>query len=236
VTVVLVHGAGAGAWMWRLVARELDARGVAHAEVDLPTCGTSVDPNLDFHTDAAHVRDTIDGIDGPVVLVANSYGGVVITEAGWAHPGVSHLVYVAAFMPDRDENVWDLMGRNATPEFVPAVRVGEDGLFTYDPAVVQALAMQQAPPEVGAWAAGAVGPIAMGMRGSPFVAGAAWREVPSTYVVCADDRSLQPASQRRWASERATDRVEVPYDHCPQLSHPAEIAAVLASVAPCRTT
>src|SRR5579871_5973595 len=80
-TVVLVHGALGGAWIWELVGKELDARGIAHVQVDLPSVGVDVDPTSDMHGDAAHVRAVIDGLSGPVVLCGNSYGGVVITRS-----------------------------------------------------------------------------------------------------------------------------------------------------------
>jgi pimeloyl-ACP methyl ester carboxylesterase len=44
--------------------------------------------------------------DGPSILVAHSYGGAVITEAG-TDPSVAELVYVAAHMPDAGENEAD---------------------------------------------------------------------------------------------------------------------------------
>src|SRR4051794_41096393 len=99
-TVVLVHGAGGGAWMWEPLVKELDARDIEHVEVDLPTSDQSREPTMNFHDDADHVRSVLDEVDGPIVLVGNSYGGVVITEASAEHPNVVRLVYLAAFMPD----------------------------------------------------------------------------------------------------------------------------------------
>jgi thioesterase domain-containing protein len=52
-TVVLVHGAGGGAWCWEPLGKELDERGVAHVEVDLPTMAVDGNPILGFHDDAA---------------------------------------------------------------------------------------------------------------------------------------------------------------------------------------
>jgi pimeloyl-ACP methyl ester carboxylesterase len=230
-TVVLVHGAGGGAWMWGPVDRELDARGINHVAVDLPTATLGVDPTLDAHADAAHVRTVLDRLDGPLLLCGNSYGGVVITEASAGHPRVSRLVYLAAFMPDTDDEFLSFMSVNATPEFATGAEFGEDGLIRFVPEVVKKLAFQQAPSEVASWAAGRLRPMAMGGGGSPTMTGIGWKTIPSTYVVCAEDRSLRPGAQRRWAAERATDRVEVPFDHCPHLSHPAEIADLLAELA-----
>ena len=233
-TVVLVHGAGAGAWMWEPLGVELDARGVEHVEVDLPTVGMGVDPGWDVHTDAAHVRALLDGLDGPVVLCGNSYGGAVITEASAGHPDVIRLVYLAAFMPDADDELAAFMPNNTTPEFVTAAAFGDDGLIRFDPELSKKFAFQQAPPEIATWAADRLAPMAMGFGGAPTVTAVGWRSIPSTYVVCSEDHSILPDAQRRWATERATDSVEVPYDHCPQMSHPAEIADLLAQLA--RTT
>jgi pimeloyl-ACP methyl ester carboxylesterase len=228
---VLVHGAGAGAWCWERLGKELDQRGIEHIEVDLPTGADDGDPTLGFHDDAAHVRAALDRLETPVVLCGNSYGGVVITEASAGHPRVARLVYLAAFMPDGDEEVFSFLTGNCTPEFIAGIRFGEDGRGGMDPEVVKKVAFQQAPAEVADWAASRLRPMAMGGGGSPTVGGVGWRGIPSTYVVCSEDGSIRPEAQRRWATERATDIVEVPFDHCPQLSHPAEVADLLAKVA-----
>ena len=59
----------------------------------------------------------------------------------------------------------------------------------------------------------------------------AWEHVPSTYVVCANDRATQPEFERRWAKDRATDWVEWPTDHCPQTSAPERVAELLVRLA-----
>ena len=60
--------------------------------------------------------------------------------------------------------------------------------------------------------------------------GVAWREKPSTYVVCAKDRATPPEAQREYA--RKADRVaEVPTGHHPMLSQPELLARVLAEAA-----
>jgi len=51
------------------------------------------------------------------------------------------------------------------------------------------------------------------------VGAAAWRDVPSTYLVCAADRGTSAARQRRYA-ERAGRVVELDAGHHPFLSRP----------------
>ena len=61
-------------------------------------------PTLSLDGDAAATRQVLDALDGPVVLVGHSYGGVVVSEAG-THPNVAALAYIAAFAPDKGESV-----------------------------------------------------------------------------------------------------------------------------------
>lgn len=225
-TLVLVPGAGAGAWCWSLLARELDARGIRHVEVDLPTMDTAGDPSANFHTDAAHVRALLDSLDGPIVLCGNSYGGVVITEASAGHPRIERLVYLAAIMPDADEPIVPLMLGSVTPEFSAGLAFGADGRISMNPQAARQVVFSQASDEIAEWAIAQMTAMALRPGGSPTVTGVGWTAIPTTFVVSGEDRSIRPDSQRQWA-ERATHRVEVPFDHCPHVSHPAEIADVL---------
>jgi pimeloyl-ACP methyl ester carboxylesterase len=227
-TVVLVHGAGGGPWVWESLGKEFDARGIEHVEVDLATMDENGDRAADFHTDAAHVRAVVDGIKGPIVLCGNSYGGVVITEASAGHPRVQRLVYLAAGMPDAGEEVMTDLVSAGTPELLAGVSFGPYGGAMVDPEVVKKLAFQQASPEVANWAAAQLRPMSMGAGGSPTLEGVGWHSIPSTYVVSSEDRMLRPEVQRRWARARASETIEVPFDHCPQMSHPREVADILA--------
>jgi pimeloyl-ACP methyl ester carboxylesterase len=70
------------------------------------------------------------------------------------------------------------------------------------------------------------------MRGGGRLEGAPARQsIPSTYVVCTEDRALPPAAQREMAT-RADAVVEWPTDHSPFLTRPAELAALIADSAP----
>jgi pimeloyl-ACP methyl ester carboxylesterase len=229
-TLVLVHGAWSGSWSWWKLTPFLDALAIPHVEVDLPSC-SAPDTSVDVHDDAAHVLDVARRIDRPVVLVGNSYGGVVITEGGLDAPNVKHLVYLAAHMPDVGESLISVMSGYAMPDFEGGVEVLPDGRMRLDPDVVVRAAVQQAAVADREVMRTRLSPaMSMGTDFAMAFDRVAWREVPSTYVVCADDRSLDPEAQRAWAKERATEHVEVPFDHCPQVSHPQEIGDLLAEV------
>ena len=230
-TVVLVHGAFGGSWCWEATGAALAARGVEYVGIDLPTVGTGVDPSLDFHADATHVRAILDRFEGPLVLCGNSYGGLVITEAAAGARNVAHLVYLAAFMVDEDDEVPGALLANGTSEFLSGFGFGEDGLATFDRDTAKRVMFDQAPDEAAQSAADRLRPMALGLGTTTAVSAAGWRDIASTYVVCGNDRSLQPDAQRLWAAQRATNTIEVPYDHCPHVSNPSAIAGLLADVA-----
>lgn len=230
-SLVLVHGAWSGAWMWWKVAPLLQERGIVCQAVDLPTC-IAEDTSVDFHDDARHVRSIVDSISGPVVLIGNSYGGVVITEAAVDADNVKRLVYLAAVMPDAGEPLLPLMSEMATPDFGGAVQILEDGRMHLDMDVELRCAFQQADPaDLDVVRDRTSYAMSFGTDFEVALARAAWRDIPSTYVVCEQDLSIRPDVQRKWASARATDMVELPFDHCPQVSHPEEIADLLARIA-----
>src|SRR5277367_4995536 len=96
--IVLVHGAWADGSGWQSVADLLTARGFRVTIVQ--------EPETTFADNVAATRRILALQDGPAVLVAHSYGGAVITEAG-NDPHVAALVYIAAHMPDAGENESD---------------------------------------------------------------------------------------------------------------------------------
>ena len=99
-TVVLVHGAFAESASWNGVIERLYAEGV--------TSVAAANPLRSLAGDAAYVRDVIAAIDGPVVLVGHSYGGMVISEASAGNAQVAALVYACAFVPETGDSALSL--------------------------------------------------------------------------------------------------------------------------------
>jgi pimeloyl-ACP methyl ester carboxylesterase len=228
VTLVLVHGANGGAWYWDLIGPELDSRGVRWVAMDLPSVGEGVDPATDCHADAAHVRAVVDGVPGSVVLCGSSYGGVVITEASAGNDRVRHLIYLAAFMFDADDVIPTALTANCSPALLESAAMDEAGRLLVDPSRIGDLYLPQASPEVASWYGSHMRPMALG--GPTRLSGVGWHHIPSTYVVCTEDPALLPDSQRHWAQTRATSQIEVPFDHLPEISHPAETADLLTDI------
>ncbi len=227
-TLVLVHGANGGAWYWDLIGPELDARGIRWVAMDLPSVGEGVDPATDCHADAAHVRAVVDGVSGPAVLCGSSYGGVVITEASAGDDRVRHLVYLAAFMPDADDEIPTELYAHCSPALLESAALDEAGRLLVDPSRIGDLYLPQASPDVASWYGSRMRPMALG--GPTRLTGVGWHHISSTYIVCTEDPALLPASQRQCAHTRATNQIEVPFDHLPEISHPSETAELLANI------
>jgi pimeloyl-ACP methyl ester carboxylesterase len=224
-TVVLVHGAWHGPWCWASVLAGLDEVGVPAVAVELPLAG--------LHHDADHLRGVLDGIEGGVVLVGHSYGGGVITDAG-SHPAVERLVYVCAFAPDETQTI--LEQATSWPEesdLGPAIRFSDDGTTcTVDPTMVGDILYGDCEPEDVERAVGLLRPLATACFAEA-PRSAAWRETPSTYVVCGQDRAVHPGLQRHMAGRLSEGAVvELPdASHSPFLSQPGAVVEVLAGVA-----
>jgi len=115
-TIVLVHGDWADASSWTNVIERLQRRGYTVVAPPNPLRGPT--------SDAAYVASFLQTIPGPVVLVAHSYGGFVITNAATGNANIKALVYIDAFIPDLGQTLADLAaGSCIDPEtalnFVP---------------------------------------------------------------------------------------------------------------------
>jgi pimeloyl-ACP methyl ester carboxylesterase len=235
-TVVLVHGAWHGAWCWSKVVPLLEAAGVPAVAVDLPGHGDSPGPPGDLYQAAAHVREVLAGIEGPVVVCGHSYGGAVITEATADQPGVVQLVYLAALMPDIGETVGSTMPDAATDGWEQSELGGDtiehrdDGTMSVDPdAAVRALYGDCSPEDIQ-FALSRLCPQAAASFGQELT-GAGWRDIPATYFVCTEDRAVVSAFQKAMATARATTIVELDASHSPFFSMPGAVADLLIELA-----
>lgn len=212
--VVLVHGAWHGAWCWDGVVAELKDRGVASTAVELPLTGLAPD------VEAARIA--IEAAGPGSVVVGHSYGGTVISLAAAGVPGIARLIYLAAFLTEADADTLSMV----TPQLGQAVRANETGAITIDPAVAVEVFYGDADPATAAAMASRLRPLTLDLTAPPDVE-VAWKSVPATYVVCANDQAIQPDRQREMAT-RAETVLEWPTDHSPFLTRPAAVAELAA--------
>lgn len=228
-TVLLVHGAWCGSWVYWKLAPALEERGINFVGADLPSC-RAVDSSVSPLDDASYTRELIDQIGGRVVVAGKSYGGVVISGATVDHPKVTHLVYIAALMPQADEPFQQTSAPARTTEFSQGLRPLDDGRVALDVEVGARCAFSQATEEDRDVWRREGRPMSMGTDRSVSFSRVGWDGVPSTYVVCTEDRAIRPSAQRTWA-QQATRALERPWDHSPGVSHPDAVADLLAGIA-----
>jgi pimeloyl-ACP methyl ester carboxylesterase len=108
------------------------------------------------------------------------------------------------------------------------MRAGDDGIPFIDPDLAARLFYPDIDPVDAVRWAGELRPGNTG--GAMIVERAAWRTVPSTYVVCADDPIVLPDSQRAIAVRIGAEVVEIAGDHSPMVARPVELADILCAL------
>jgi pimeloyl-ACP methyl ester carboxylesterase len=202
-TIVLVHGAFAESASWDGVIEPLVAEG--HRVV------CAANPLRGLASDAQSVSDVVRTIEGPVVLVAHSYGGAVISNVDRDAGDIVGLVYANGFAPEPGEHCFQLaamfpgsMLGEQTAQPVPRsdgttdLYVASDSfhdIFCQDVSAEQAvlLATTQRPATQEALT-------------EPSGARPLWKDVPSWFLIGEEDRIIPPELQRFMAHRARAQR------------------------------
>lgn len=211
-TVLLVHGSFFSGWCWLPVIERLDGLGTSARTVELPFTSLTDDVAL-LRAEISECRRR-----GPVTVVSHSYTGITAAAAGHE---ASHLVFVAARMPAVGESQTELNPKWGNPEFRSCFEVESDGtmsllegardfLFNRTSAGLADFAMRNR--------RSMKSEIPVEPLDDP-----AWLKVPSSYIVCTDDRAVR-LDQQRLRAGWAKNSVEIDCDHSPFFSAPDETA------------
>ncbi|QDY80420.1 alpha/beta fold hydrolase [Streptomyces qinzhouensis] len=228
-TVVLVHGGFADASAgWSEVIKRLQRDGYPVVAPANPLRGLS--------SDAPYLADLLKSVKGPVILAGHSYGGAVITNAAVGNPNVKALVYVAAFVPDKGEQLIGLLGKypgseipeaiNEVPFTHPDGTPGTDFYLKADK--FRSAFAADLPRSVTDTMQAAQRPAAATHLTDPTRA-AAWRSIPSWGLVAAADKAIPPALQR-WEYDRADVRGQLEVrgaSHSVMVSHPGAVQKLI---------
>jgi pimeloyl-ACP methyl ester carboxylesterase len=221
--IVLVHGAWADGSGWKGVYDILAKDGYNVSIVQ--------EPETSFKDDVAATKRVLALQDGPCILVAHSYGGAVITEAG-TDPSVVGLVYVAAHMPDTGENEAD-DGKRFPSDLSKsnAIKKTADGFTYLDSAQFHEYFAADLPAEQAAFMARSqVFNLAENFKA--VITTPAWRSKPSWMLVATKDRTINPDLERWYAERAKSHKVEVAgASHAVYVSRPKEVAALIEEAA-----
>jgi pimeloyl-ACP methyl ester carboxylesterase len=221
--VVLVHGAWADGSGWKGVYDILGKDGYNVSIVQ--------EPETSFKEDVAATKRVLAQQDGPCILVAHSYGGAVITEAG-TDPSVAGLVYVAAHMPDAGENEAD-DGKRFPSDLSKsgAIKKTADGFTYLEPAKFHEYFAADLSAEQAAFMARSQ-VLNFADNFKAIITTPAWRGKPSWMLVAGADRTINPDLERWYATRANSHKVEVSgASHCVYVSHPKEVAALIEEAA-----
>ena len=180
-----------------------------------PPVIAAANPLRGLATDAAAVSDVVRSIDGPVVLVAHSYGGAVISNVAADAGDIVGLVYVNAFAPEPGESCFTLAGMFPGSTLGEA-RSGRSRAATARPTCTSRRSASTSSSARTCRAAGCPdgGHAAAGHPGGalePSGERPLWKEVPSWFLFGEEDRII-PAALQRYMAERANARrtIEIP--------------------------
>jgi pimeloyl-ACP methyl ester carboxylesterase len=230
-TIVLVHGAFAESASWDGVVDPLLEAG--HPVI------AAANPLRDLAGDAGSVGDLVRTIEGPVLLVAHSYGGAVISNVPADAGEITGLVYVNGFAPDPGESAFQLAG------MFPGSMVGEETLRpvprsdgTTDLYILQdrfhEVFCADLPAPQAARMAATQRPVTQEALLAPSGDRPLWGELPSWFLIGAEDRII-PAELQRFMAERADARrtLEIPgASHALAVSQPqATVDLILEAAA-----
>jgi pimeloyl-ACP methyl ester carboxylesterase len=236
-TIVLVHGAFAESASWNRVIERLHHHAPAlvatHNQIFRDVVAVA-NPLRSLVGDAAYVRDVLRSIDGPIVLVGHSYGGMVITEAAAGDDTVVALVYVGAFAPETGESAFQLSTMfpgSTLGDALDARAVTTGGNeFAIRPALFHHQFAADVPPGEAALMAATQRPVTQAaLTGGLPTATPAWKHIPSWFVYGDQDLNI-PAALSRFLAERASSKATLEIagaSHAISVSNPDPVAATI---------
>ena len=227
-TVVLVHGAFADGSSWNEVVERLQAEGVQVTAPANPLRGISID--------SAYIGSLLDQIPGPVLAVAHSYGGAVITNAATNANNVVGLVYVAAFAPDEGEPLGAIASNSKDsvvfPTLIPLQYPTGEGQeetaaeVTIDPERFHEVFAFDLSEEQSALMAATQRPLSELVFSEP-TGVPAWKKLPSWAVVSTGDKVVGTDAVRSMAERAGATITEAEGSHVIMVSQPQVVTDLI---------
>jgi pimeloyl-ACP methyl ester carboxylesterase len=229
-TVILVHGAFAGSSSWNRVIEPLADEG--HRVIAAPN------PLRSVASDAEAISDVVRVVDGPVLLVAHSYGGAVISNVDPDAGDIAGLVYINGFAPAPGEHCFQLAGMfggsqvdESTVRPVPRSDGATDLYLApedYNEVFCPDLSASEA-----ALLATTQRPATQAALTEPAGDRPLWKEIPSWFLIGEEDHVI-PAAAQRFMAERAGSRhtIELPaVSHAATVSQPRAVTELILEAA-----
>ncbi|MCI0559078.1 MAG: alpha/beta hydrolase [Nitrososphaera sp.] len=218
--IILVHGLWADGSSWSKVIPILEKAGHKVIAVQLPLHSLA--------DDVATVKRAVSLVGGPTILVGHSYGGFVITNAGYNNQNVTGLVYASAFAPDEGESTATFVTQATLP---PGLLVFDSGGFAYlNPEMFHEAFVQDANTTEAETLAALQKPAHQSLFTEPS-GPPAWKDLPTWFEVSESDHIIPPDAQRQFAERMDATTISLNSSHASPVSHPNEIAELILDAA-----
>ncbi|KAL3451571.1 alpha/beta-hydrolase [Aspergillus insuetus] len=238
-TIVFVPGAWQSPDYYDAVRIRLEEKGYTTAAVSLPSVGGTAS----MHDDAAAIHAVTSKLADAghrILLVMHSYGGIPGTqsakdlsvksrqEAG-KPGGIIALVYIAAYLLKEGMSVFNQAWSEDLPDFLTF----KDGLVYYEEsAAAKILYSDFLPEHNAAFSAATLKPHSVASWTDELTY-AAHRDIPATYLLCNNDRSMPVDAQRKFVgyAEGHITTFECEAGHSPMISLPGVVVETILKAA-----
>lgn len=236
-TYVLVHGAWQAPYVWDEVSTQLASSGNKVIVVELPGHGSDQTAphllSLDVYRDK--VIQAINSVNGKVILVGHSMGGMVVTHVAEQVPShIEKLVYIGAFLPANGQSLLELANSDPDSKLGPALSQSADKLLlNVNPAELINLFIPDGSQD-------AKDKVAANYRAEPAIpftngvvlTNAGFGSVKKVYIKTLQDIVISPGLQDRMIAAAGIKTVyEVNTSHSPFLSQPKSVGNLLEKLA-----
>lgn len=220
-TFCLLHSSGQGPSGWRLLSEHLENRG--HRVLTPAFRVTETDKSAAWHAQAlAEDLGRSSYPSSEVVCVAHSAAGMFLPLLATIWPP-RQMVFLAALIPRPGVSIIEQY--RADPSMFQPGWVGKDPM---NDDVALEFVYHDCPRDRIDWALSTRLSFHAKRAMEEPCPLAAWPSIPAAYIVCADDRTLSPAWQRKAAREwLGIEPFELPGGHCPNVSRPEALADIL---------
>lgn len=242
-TLILIAGAGHGAWCWEKVTPLLKAKGYKVIALDLPGSGndTAKLKNNTLDDDARAVVNAANAVHGKVVLLGHSSGGIIISQAAELldTDKVDKLIYLDAFLPLNGESVFSLaekLGKRNQPSSVSNAPTSERfifsddmKLFKWNPELVQQLLYHDCSQQDISFAKTHLSWQSVVTLATPVhLTDTIYGTIEKYYILCTQAKDLDKSSL---TSDVHCEKVyQLPSSHSPFFSMPEKLVAILESL------
>jgi pimeloyl-ACP methyl ester carboxylesterase len=217
----LVHGSTQTVSGWSLLVPELEKRGHQTVCVGLPN-----DPDASGIQYATVIASALAHSKEAPIVVTHSASGLFLPLVADRRP-VSRLVFLAAIIPQIGKSFLEQMREN--PDMLWPDWIGKDPAKDHEAAVH--FLFHDCSPEIARWAITTLRLTYARRAMAEVFPLEHWPDIPSTYILCQEDRTVRPEWLRKAVRERlGVAAIELPGGHCPHVSRPADLAQVLSGL------